>query len=173
MKRHVGSAWSGEELDAWRAAGDRHGTIGPAADGEGGPRLSLVAPPDRGFSRTAGAKFTKMRRTVNFVNFASEGRAAQGGERRASGDLFVAARHGRSGAGSVAAPVSGREGGASRQASTSSTYSPHAPPSAHWPRRFGAFPTTASAPPARPTTCRLRGGRRALVSARGLEGEDA
>lgn len=48
MKRHAARELTVEELDDWSAASDRFEAVGKAADEEGGPSLSLVAPTERG-----------------------------------------------------------------------------------------------------------------------------
>lgn len=47
MKRHTARDFTPEEFDDWMASGDREEAVANAADEEGGPRLSLVSPPDR------------------------------------------------------------------------------------------------------------------------------
>lgn len=47
MKRSTSPEMTLEEFDAWAAASDREEATRKAADEEGGPRLSLVPPPDR------------------------------------------------------------------------------------------------------------------------------
>ena len=47
MKRHATREWTVEEFYDWVAASDRIDAVAAAADEEGGPRLSLVATPDR------------------------------------------------------------------------------------------------------------------------------
>lgn len=44
MKRHTAGERTLEEFDAWSAVTDREEAVAKAADGEGGPRLSLVPP---------------------------------------------------------------------------------------------------------------------------------